>query len=58
VKIQGRSLVAVVHTFLVGLTAQAIGLLPRRVHAAMDAWSRRVARNRALQRQRAGQRKR
>jgi hypothetical protein len=46
--------VAVIHTFLVGVTAQAIRILPRGVHTALDAWSRRVARKRALQRQRAG----
>lgn len=45
---------AVIHTFLVGLTARAIDHLPRGVHGALDAWSRRVARQRALRRQRAG----
>jgi hypothetical protein len=43
--------VASLHTFLVGLTAQAIHLLPRGVHGALDAWSRRVAHGRALRRQ-------
>jgi hypothetical protein len=43
---------AVIHTFLVGLTAQAIHLLPRPLHGALDAWSRRLARKRALRRQR------
>jgi hypothetical protein len=46
--------VAVIHTFLVGLTARAIDHLPRGVHGALDAWSRRVAHERALRRQRAG----
>jgi hypothetical protein len=45
--------VAAIHTFLVGLTARAIDHLPRRMHGALDAWSRRVARERALRRQRA-----
>lgn len=49
----GRSLLATIHTFLVGLTAQAIRRLPRGVHGALDAWSRRVARERAEKRQRA-----
>jgi len=48
---------AVIHTFLVGVTVQAIGLLPRRVHGALDAWSRRVARDRAQRRQRSVGRK-
>ena len=48
-----RSPVAAIHTFLVGITAQAIQFLPRGVHGALDAWSRRIARKRALQRQRA-----
>lgn len=42
-----------IHNFLIGITTQAIGLLPRRVHGALDAWSRRVARKRAARRQRA-----
>jgi hypothetical protein len=43
---------AVIHTFLVGVTAQAIHLLPRSLHGALDAWSRRRAHERALRRQR------
>jgi hypothetical protein len=41
-----------IHTFLVSLALRVVHLLPRRAHEALDAWSRRVARERALQRQR------
>jgi hypothetical protein len=50
--------VASLHTFLVGVTAQAIHLLPRGMHGALDAWSRRVAHDRAVQRQQRTQRQR
>jgi hypothetical protein len=46
-----------IHTFLVGLALRVVHLLPRRAHEALDAWSRRVARERALQRQRASKKK-
>jgi hypothetical protein len=47
-----------IHTFLIGLAMRIVHLLPRQAHDALDAWSRRVARERALQRQRAGKPKR
>jgi hypothetical protein len=37
---------------LLGLVLQALRLLPASVHSALDAWSHRVARRRALERQR------
>jgi hypothetical protein len=43
--------VASFHTFLIGLTARAVHLLPRAVRESLDTWSRRVARERALRRQ-------
>lgn len=42
-----------VHGFLVDLVARLVHLLPRSAHSALDAWSLRVARKRALRRQRA-----
>lgn len=50
-------MVAGIHTFLIGLTLRAVRLLPRQAHDALDAWSRKVARDRALQRQRAARQK-
>lgn len=46
------SIVPGIHTFLIALALRVVQLLPRRAHEALDAWSRRVARDRALQRQR------
>ena len=42
-----------VHGFLIDLLARMVRLLPRSVHSALDAWSSRVARKRALRRQQA-----
>ena len=47
-----------IHTFLVALTLRVVRLLPRQAHDALDAWSRRVARERAFQRQRGPKQKR
>ena len=47
-----------IHTFLISLTLRIVRLLPRQAHDALDAWSRRVARERALRRQRAARPKR
>jgi hypothetical protein len=44
------------HGRLIGLISRAIQLLPRSVRGALDAWSQRVARRRALRRQRTGRR--
>jgi hypothetical protein len=47
-----------VHGFLVGLIARAVHLLPASARGRLDAWSRRVAHERALRRQRGSRDKR
>lgn len=44
-----------IHNVLIALALRAVHRLPPSVRAALDAWSLRVARGRALRRQRAWQ---